>query len=704
MINDRLVWLLESQHLITDFQCGFRRGRSTLDHLIRLESFIRNAFIKKEHVVAVFFDLEKAYDTTWKYGIMKDLYNMGFRGRLPIFISNFLSNRHFRVRVNATLSDIHNQELGVPQGSILSVTLFSIKINSIVNVVRRDMPCSLYVDDFLICYRGRGMNTIERQLQLCLNRIHEWSVENGFKFSKTKTVCVHFCLLRTLHPDPVLTMDGDPIEVAKETKFLGLTFDNKLSFLPHIKALKCRCVKALDAMKVLASTEWGADSTVLLRLYRALVRSKLDYGSIVYGSARKSYIKQLDTVHHQGLRLALGAFRTSPVESLYVAGREPSLYNRRIKLALQYTVKLRTNPRNPAYDCVFRLENRRLYEACPSYIRPFGYRTEQHLEGLGVNVDQVTQTHHSDIPPWQLKKPSVIFQLATLRKSETPPLKYQQQFLNIRASFSSHRAFYTDGSKDKDKVSAAAVFRNHTYTKRLQGECSIFTAEARALLLALESIELSNKKRFLVCSDSLSCLQALSNLKTDHPILIKILSKLNSLSNRHFDIHFCWVPGHVGLRGNELADRAAKLALRNEVEPCAIPHTDLRPSIHTHIKAIWQQDWDAEQRNKLHSITPTVDGFKHPFFKKRRDDIVFNRCRIGHSRLTHVYRFTREPCPKCIPCQCPFTLKHVLLDCTDFVQVRRRFYQVTTLQDLFNTVEPEVILKFLKAAGLYMLL
>ena len=104
---------------------------------------------------------------------------------------------------------------------------------------------------------------------------------------------------------------------------------------------------------MLSSTIWGGDRSVLLNLYSSLVRSKLDYGSIVYGSARKSYIKSLDTIHHQGLCLALGGFRTSPVKSLYAASNEPSLYTRREKLSLQYTTKLAANQKNPAYNCVF---------------------------------------------------------------------------------------------------------------------------------------------------------------------------------------------------------------------------------------------------------------------------------------------------------------------------------------------------------------
>ena len=76
--------------------------------------------------------------------------------------------------------------------------------------------------------------------------------------------------------------------------------------------LKSKCQKALDILKVISSTDWGTEKDVLLNLYRAIVRSKLDYGSLVYGSARKSYLQTLDAVHHQGLRLCLGASEPLP--------------------------------------------------------------------------------------------------------------------------------------------------------------------------------------------------------------------------------------------------------------------------------------------------------------------------------------------------------------------------------------------------------
>ena len=290
MVNSRLVWYSEKHSIITAYQSGFRKSRSTIDQIIRLESAVREAFVKREHLVSVYFDLEKAYDTTWRYGVMKDLHEAGLRGKMPIFIANFLINRKFSVRIGGTLSEIYDQEEGVPQGSILAVTLFSIKINSIMKCLGNGIDGSLYVDDFLICYQSKQMNTIERHLQLCLNKIQKWADENGFKFSQSKTVSMHFCNLRKLHHEPTLTLNGLAIPVVQEHKFLGVIFDNKLSFIPHIKYLKARCLKALNLLKVVSRFDWGADSIVLLRLYRALVRSKLDYGSIVYGSAISGFL------------------------------------------------------------------------------------------------------------------------------------------------------------------------------------------------------------------------------------------------------------------------------------------------------------------------------------------------------------------------------------------------------------------------------
>ena len=91
MVNERLVWYLEKNGLLAKEQCGYRANRSTVDHLIRLETFIRDAFIQNQHLVAVFFDVQKAYDTTWKHGILKDLLYMTwvYVGICPFLLETF---------------------------------------------------------------------------------------------------------------------------------------------------------------------------------------------------------------------------------------------------------------------------------------------------------------------------------------------------------------------------------------------------------------------------------------------------------------------------------------------------------------------------------------------------------------------------------------------------------------------------------------
>lgn len=123
---------MEHHGLLSTFQCGFRRHRSTTDHLVHLETAIQDAFRHHEHLVAIFFDLEKAYDTTWRYGILRQLHAWGVRGHLGLFLQNFLRDSLFRVKVGSTLSVPFSQANGVPQGSVLSVTLFAVAVNSVM--------------------------------------------------------------------------------------------------------------------------------------------------------------------------------------------------------------------------------------------------------------------------------------------------------------------------------------------------------------------------------------------------------------------------------------------------------------------------------------------------------------------------------------------------------------------------------------------
>ena len=567
MINKRLVWYLESNNLITKFQSGFRAERSTNDNLVRLESFIRDAFIKREHVVAVFFDLEKAYDTTWGYGILEDLHNFGMKGRLPNSIKSFLEDRTIQVRVGSTLSDLYGQEQGVPQGAILSTMLFNVKLNDIINC----LDYKTYVDDFCICFRSKNMRTKERHLQQCLNRIEDWATRNGFKFSKSKTQCVHFCQQRKIHNDPALYIYGSQIPVVAESKFLRVIFDRKLSFIPHIKCVTAKCLKALNLLNVLSHTSWGVDRTTLLHLYRSLIRSKLDYGSILYGSARKSYLEMLDTVHNQGLRLALGAFRTSPVSSLNVEADEPSLWLRREKLSLQYAIRLAANPSYPAFEVTFPPQFQEYYERKPNAIKSFGLRIATLLESTNINTKNIQKHSFSDIPSWCITKPNILFDLHNSKKSLSDSHLMKQNFQELQSRLSDYQHIYTDGSKVEDKVGCACISGSLHENIRLPNGSTIFTAESKAIDMALDYVvNNSLENKFVIFSDSLSVLKSLNHTFSKNPKIQNVIEKHHELSKTK-GILFCWLPSHVGIQGNEAADVKAKASLDLEISNFKLP-------------------------------------------------------------------------------------------------------------------------------------
>ena len=697
MINHRLTWFLQDNHIITKYQCGFQKGKSTTDHLVRLETYIRQGFVKNQHTVGVFFDLEKAYDTTWKGGIMKDLHEMGLKGRLPLFIDNFLKGRKFKVRLDNTHSSLNPQEEGVPQGSILSPTLFTVKINSIIDSLPQDIEKSLYVDDLAVYCQSSNMAIIERRLQGCLDKLVTCADENGFKFSPTKTLCVHFCKKNGLQPEPNLKLYGQQLPVEEQVKFLGLFFDKKLSFIPHIKYMKDKCRKALQLLRVISSKDWGGDRTTLLRIYRSHIRSKLDYGCIVYGSARRSYLAVLDPIANQGLRLCSGAFRTSPIESLQVETGEPSLETRRLKLSLQYYMKMKANPENPAYSCVVNPEYKRLFNNKPGTIPTLGIRLQPHLEDMEVELDAISVVRPPECPPWLLQQPNILFNLSDLRKGDTCPLVFQSMLLELFCRFPRHRKVYTDGSKEDKRTAMSFVCDDHEFSCRINDEASICTAELLAIEAAIEYIWDSSDEEFMIITDSLSSLQALKSQKLNNPIVSNILHMCHYLSG-HKDIIFCWVPSHIGIQGNERADVLAKAALDKTKQFYYIPYTDFKYNISVYLDDILQGEWNINVTSKLFEVQPIIKRSFTPM-ERRRDDVVLCRARIGHAYFTNGYLLRGELRPMC--CNTRLTVRHVLLSCAKYAHIRRKYFAFNSLFELFRDTPAGFIIQFLRECNLY---
>ncbi|XP_035204893.1 uncharacterized protein LOC118179840 [Stegodyphus dumicola] len=514
--------------------------------------------------------------------------------------------------------------------------------------------------------QGQDMGYIERQLQIALNRIIKWSNNNGFKFSSQKTVCVHFCRKRNLHPDPELYLDGSFIRVEPEAKFLGVIFNRKLTFLPHILNLKKKCAKALNILKVLVNTSWGAERCSMLRIYTALIRSKLHYGYVIYGLARPSVLLKLDPVHHQVLRICCGAFRTSPVQSLYVICFEPSLEFRLKQLSIDLH-----------YKVIFDL---------------FGIAPWQEVNIHLLNIfGELKKTcdggrgHH----------PSANWLIG---KSSTNDIHYQQIFLEHRSSYSNYKAIFIDGSKNHDHVGAAFVCDKEIKSSKLHKAASVFTAETFVILNPLIFISRQNSRKFIIYSDSLNALESI-NTNTSHPLLLEILKAHLRLRNAGYYIAYCWVPGHAGIKGNELADIAAKSA--NITSENDVPFTDIRNYIRTKVLFRWQEFWECQTLNKLRQVKPNLVYWESR--GNRKEDVLLTRLRIGHCKLIHQFLLKGDNEPICGTCNVPVSVNHILTCCPALSQ-KREFYINSTNVNLTDLIgrKPHInLISFLKDISFY---
>lgn len=200
----------------------------------------------------------------------------------------------------------------------------------------------------------------------------------------------------------------------------------------------------------------------------------------------------------------------------------------------------------------------------------------------------------------------------------------------------------------------------------------------------------------------MSCLQAICYHKFEKAGILQILEKCHAVQVQGKIVQFCWVPSHVGIKGNEKADCAAKAALQLPISTdIQIPYTDLKRTINSYFTRIWQNHWSQTQFNKLQTIKPVIGETKLKNVTIRRDEVVLHRARIGHTFLTHSYLLKKENSPDCSFCHCLLSVHHILIDCPLYQPVRAKYFASQNLHDLFSSVHPLCVVDFLKEINLY---
>ena len=568
LVCTRLSWWIESRHLLPAPLCGFRPGRCTMDVLLQFDLLVREAFREKQYLVAAFLDLQGAFDAASHLAILYKLRCLGITGTPLTWFRSYLSDRSFRVQVGGSLSASCPQARGVPQGSVLSPSLF--------NVLLIDLPMLphttplVYCDDITLVCRSSSLAGATAWLQTSLDSLTTWATSWGLTINPVKSA--HMCFTRRRIPAvPSLRAAGEVIPYTNNRRFLGLVLDGpSLTWKHHVAHLRDACLPRLDLMKSIAGAKWGADRDTLIRYYKVYIQSKIDYGSAVYGSASRTVLARLDVIHHSAIRIALGAFKSSPSLSLLAEAGLLPLARHRSLHDCNWLQKVLLLPSSHPLSVLYQSAGISLpYPSWPGRTYPFLVRALHSCASLGLSPPPPFPTSPiSPIPPWATS--SFVVDTTFCKdfiKSSHAHLA-SAFFLEMDYSlYPDHFKIFTDGSfvPHPPSATAAVYFEDLSLCQswRLGAHHSILAAELVAIYQALSFLLAHlQPQRTVIYSDSKSALHLLlsSYPNVQRPLVYAIQCHLLRLQEVGWSFVFRWIPSHVGIRGNTIVDTAARHA------------------------------------------------------------------------------------------------------------------------------------------------
>ena len=273
-------------------------------------------FNMNEKSATIFFDVAAAFDKVWHKGLIYKLFELKVPFYLIAIISAFLKDRTFQVKVEGCFSSTYIIKCGVPQGGVLSPTLFSIYINDIPIITTDKEICLLFADDLVyqLRYKYKEKNKLienakleaEKRVQEYLNKLEQWTNDWRLTLAPHKCGQITFTKAKNQETDDLLNVRlyNVNIPIEKFPKFLGILFDRRLSFREHCLNVDNKIFDRMNILKILSfDKNWRLDEKTLIRMYKSIVRSVIDYACVTSQAFNCDSKKDYEIIQNDALRI-----------------------------------------------------------------------------------------------------------------------------------------------------------------------------------------------------------------------------------------------------------------------------------------------------------------------------------------------------------------------------------------------------------------
>lgn len=351
------------------------------------------------------------------------------------------------------------------------------------------------------------------------------------------------------------------------------------------------------------------------------------------------------------------------------------------------------------------------------------FNIRKKIEELGLKEEGVApQVYWSVVPPWLMSIPEIDLSIMDNIKHHEGTEYPNMVKRRLENQWGTYLQIYTDGSQDPQTGKSGFAFYIPQYEyvklKRLSEGVSVYTTELLAIIWALKWIEEVQPRRAVICSDSASVLKTLggSNMGARPDLFMELMVLLYKIEKAGGSVGFLRVPAHVGVEGNEVADKVAKMTLKRDIDlAVCIGVTECRSVIKENTIVVWQRQWEKETKGRhYYAIQNKVKTEQSCLGKSRRQAVIMTRLRLGHCGFAwDLAKIGKHEDGLCRTCNQQQTVNHVFMECQQYKRQREQLYsevsgdgqQAVTLRDILNPHENqsrivEAVMDFISATGL----